>query len=263
MAVSAPTVGSGTRKQETMMVFLVSGSRLLQIVLDQWLGKHGLDVTPADLDAVLDARDQPLVVLQVPQWDAAAETQLRCLVDRRAMVFLVCRGATHSGLIRTILELGAAEVAADDRDALGVLAVKIARCVQQRQVVACPLGKWVFQALEGNLVGNGRVVALSATEWRLLRRLCSDAIVGAPSRLTPQQLAHDLLDQGGPLESREASVRNYIAKLRRKLEDDPDHPHVLQHDAKGYYVVLNGLHAPSGNPGIGAAEPSTTEARRS
>lgn len=227
-----------------MRILLVSGSRWLRTVLNQCLEKYGLIASEVELDNAFDADERPLVVLHSSLWNAEAQTYLRYLVDNRAVVFFVCREATRSSLVRIALELGAAEVATTDRDALEVLAIKISRHVQQRQALECPLGTRLFDVLEGCLFAEGRRIDLAATEWRLLRRLCIVNAADHGARLTTAQLAQELREQDATLISRESSVRNYITKLRRKLEEDAEHPRVLLHDAGGYYLVLD----PSGRP---------------
>src|SRR5262245_56276976 len=74
-----------------------------------------------------------------------------------------------------------------------------------------------------------RTVHLTKTEWQLL-----DALARSPGKLVSQrQLLHDVW---GPTYQDETQyLRQYMAQLRRKLEDDPSRPkHLLTEPGMGY-----------------------------
>ncbi|MDP9221199.1 MAG: response regulator [Actinomycetota bacterium] len=76
---------------------------------------------------------------------------------------------------------------------------------------------------------DGSVVHLTRTEWQLL-----EAVVREPGKLLSQRY---LLEQvWGPTYRTETQyVRQYMAQLRRKLEDDPARPqHLLTEPSMGY-----------------------------
>ncbi|MCY1143566.1 response regulator [Actinoplanes sp. Pm04-4] len=72
-------------------------------------------------------------------------------------------------------------------------------------------------------------VRLSPTEWRLL-----DYLVRHPGKLLSQRAM--LTDVWGPQYLNESNyLRQYMARLRRKLENDPDRPrHLLTEPGMGY-----------------------------
>ncbi len=72
-------------------------------------------------------------------------------------------------------------------------------------------------------------VHLTRTEWLLLQ-----AVVGEPGKLVGQR--HLLEKVWGPTYRSETQyVRQYMAQLRRKLEDDPARPkHLLTEPGMGY-----------------------------
>jgi two-component system, OmpR family, KDP operon response regulator KdpE len=75
----------------------------------------------------------------------------------------------------------------------------------------------------------GTVVHLTRTEWQLL-----EAVVRDPGKLVSQRY---LLEQvwGPTYRSETQYVRQYMAQLRRKLEDDPARPrHLLTEPSMGY-----------------------------
>jgi two-component system KDP operon response regulator KdpE len=75
----------------------------------------------------------------------------------------------------------------------------------------------------------GRLVHLTRTEWQLL-----DVLLRSPGKLVSQ---HQLLrDVWGPTYRDETHyLRQYLAQLRRKLEDDPTRPrHLLTEPGMGY-----------------------------
>ncbi|MEV4759913.1 response regulator [Micromonospora sp. NPDC049559] len=76
---------------------------------------------------------------------------------------------------------------------------------------------------------DGREVRLTPTEWHLL-----EILVRNPGRLVSQrQLLHDVW--GPQYQSETNYLRQYLAQLRRKLEDDPARPrHLLTEPGMGY-----------------------------
>ena len=77
--------------------------------------------------------------------------------------------------------------------------------------------------------GAGAEVRLTPTEWQLL-----EILVRNPGRLVSQrQLLHDVW--GPQYQSETNYLRQYMAQLRRKLEDDPSRPrHLLTEPGMGY-----------------------------
>ncbi|WP_326558262.1 response regulator [Micromonospora sp. NBC_01796] len=75
----------------------------------------------------------------------------------------------------------------------------------------------------------GREVRLTPTEWHLL-----EILIRNPGRLVSQrQLLHDVW--GPQYQSETNYLRQYMAQLRRKLEDDPARPrHLLTEPGMGY-----------------------------
>ncbi|MEV4627095.1 response regulator [Micromonospora sp. NPDC049523] len=76
---------------------------------------------------------------------------------------------------------------------------------------------------------DGREVRLTPTEWHLL-----EILIRNPGRLVSQrQLLHDVW--GPQYQSETNYLRQYMAQLRRKLEDDPARPrHLLTEPGMGY-----------------------------
>jgi two-component system KDP operon response regulator KdpE len=78
-------------------------------------------------------------------------------------------------------------------------------------------------------VDGGTVVHLTPTEWQLL-----EALVAEPGKLIGQR---QLLQRvWGPTYATETQyLRQYMAQLRRKLEDDPARPrHLITEPGMGY-----------------------------
>src|SRR5262245_8982733 len=77
--------------------------------------------------------------------------------------------------------------------------------------------------------GTGAPVRLTPTEWQLLEILARN-----PGKLISQRQL--LQDVWGPKYQTETNyLRQYMAQLRRKLEDDPAHPrHLLTEPGMGY-----------------------------
>jgi DNA-binding response OmpR family regulator len=79
---------------------------------------------------------------------------------------------------------------------------------------------------------NDRCVELTQVEFDLLMFLC-----GAPNQLhSTQSLLSDVWQYPNGAGDT-ALVRNHIRNLRRKIEEDPDHPSIIQsRHGRGYAV---------------------------
>jgi two-component system, OmpR family, KDP operon response regulator KdpE len=80
---------------------------------------------------------------------------------------------------------------------------------------------------------DGTPMRLTPTEWHLL-----EILADSPGKLVSQR---QLLEQvWGPTYTKETHyLRQYMAQLRRKLEDDPAHPqHLLTEPGMGYRLYL-------------------------
>jgi two-component system, OmpR family, KDP operon response regulator KdpE len=93
------------------------------------------------------------------------------------------------------------------------------------------IGRWVVN-LPDRIIATAdgtEQVRLTPTEWHLL-----DILVRNPGRLVSQRQL--LKEAWGPQYERETNyLRQYMAQLRRKLEDDPAHPrHLLTEPGMGY-----------------------------
>jgi two-component system KDP operon response regulator KdpE len=91
------------------------------------------------------------------------------------------------------------------------------------------VGRYRIDLADRSITGGDTDVRLSPTEWQLLEHL-----VRHPGKLLSQRaLLHDVW---GPQYSTETNyLRQYMARLRRKLEPDPSHPrHLLTEPGMGY-----------------------------
>ncbi|MFG1607901.1 response regulator [Actinoplanes sp. NPDC049265] len=91
------------------------------------------------------------------------------------------------------------------------------------------IGPYAIDLADRTVIGSGTEVRLSPTEWQLLEHLLRH-----PGKLLSQQaLLHDVW---GPQYSTETNyLRQYMARLRRKLEPDPSHPrHLITEPGMGY-----------------------------
>ncbi len=81
---------------------------------------------------------------------------------------------------------------------------------------------------------------LTPTEWKLL-----EILVQNPGKLVSQRQL--LQEVWGPQYGSETNyLRQYMAQLRRKLEDDPSHPrHLLTEPGMGYRLHLNDVEQPT------------------
>ena len=111
------------------------------------------------------------------------------------------------------------------------------RAVGQASATATvTIGRWQIQ-LANRVVSSTEgtdQVRLTPTEWKLL-----EILVQNPGKLVSQRQL--LQEVWGPQYENETNyLRQYMAQLRHKLEDDPSHPrHLLTEPGMGYRLHLN------------------------
>jgi two-component system, OmpR family, KDP operon response regulator KdpE len=98
------------------------------------------------------------------------------------------------------------------------------------------IGRWQIQIADRMVCSTEGTeqVRLTPTEWKLL-----EILVQNPGRLVSQRQL--LQEVWGPQYGSETNyLRQYMAQLRQKLEDDPSHPrHLLTEPGMGYRLHLN------------------------
>jgi two-component system KDP operon response regulator KdpE len=99
--------------------------------------------------------------------------------------------------------------------------------------VSVRIGRYIIDLashrVDSSADGSTDIVHLTRTEWELL-----EAVVREPGKLVGQRY---LLEKvwGPTFKNETQSVRQYMAQLRRKLEDDPTRPrHLLTEPGMGY-----------------------------
>ena len=104
------------------------------------------------------------------------------------------------------------------------------------------IGRWQIQIADRVVCGSEgtELIRLTPTEWKLL-----EILVQNPGKLVSQRQL--LQEVWGPQYGSETNyLRQYMAQLRRKLEDDPSHPrHLLTEPGMGYRLHLNDGEQPS------------------
>lgn len=221
-----------------MRVLLTVRGRLVSQVLRDLLRSHGRSFSPVSLDKALTAKDKPVVVYWTPEWTEEAQEEFDRLARADVLPFAICQDFGKFRRRLAILQQGARGVATEDADDLEALVLQIGRIAGEREESQWQLGRMDFDAPERCLYDEGVRVPLSATEARLLKRLCVAAADDPQSRLSARQLTRELGGLDGDLASKVSSVRTYVGKLRQKLDDDPKQPGLLRHDHMGYYVAL-------------------------
>ena len=98
------------------------------------------------------------------------------------------------------------------------------------------IGRWQIQLADRVVCSTEGTeqVRLTPTEWKLL-----EILVQNPGKLVSQRQL--LREVWGPQYGSETNyLRQYMAQLRHKLEDDPSHPrHLLTEPGMGYRLYLN------------------------
>ncbi|GAA1026997.1 response regulator [Virgisporangium ochraceum] len=171
-----------------------------------------------------------LVVLDLGLPDLDGVEVIRGLRGWTAVPIIVLSGRADSSD-----KVGALDAGADDYvvKPFGIdeLLARI-RAVSRRSAPApespsCRVGRYTVDLAAHSV--DGGAVRLTPTEWQLLELLLRN-----PGKLVSQrQLLHEVW---GPQYSTETNyLRQYMARLRAKLEDDPAHPrHLLTEPGMGY-----------------------------
>ena len=107
---------------------------------------------------------------------------------------------------------------------------------QPSPAAAVTIGRWQIQIADRMVRSSEGTeqVRLTPTEWKLL-----EILVQNPGKLVSQRQL--LQEVWGPQYRNETNyLRQYMAQLRHKLEDDPSHPrHLLTEPGMGYRLYLN------------------------
>ncbi|GAA4462069.1 response regulator [Phytohabitans houttuyneae] len=206
------------------------------------LRARGYDVdTAADGASALSAASgtQPnLVVLDLGLPDMDGVDVIRGLRRTSASPIIVLSGRAGSADKVAALDAGADDYVTKP---FGIDELLARIRAATRRVSTAParpaalrIGQYTVQVADRLAHGpDGTPVRLTPTEWQLLEILAEH-----PGRLVSQR---QLLQQvWGPTYTKETNyLRQYMAQLRRKLEDDPTHPqHLLTEPGMGYRLHL-------------------------
>jgi two-component system KDP operon response regulator KdpE len=200
---------------------------------------YQVDVAPDGGTALRVAAEHPpdLVVLDLGLPDMEGSEVIKGLRGWTAVPIIVLSGRAGSDDKVTALDAGADDYVTKPFG-LDELLARI-RAVTRRagsgaDAGAAPVvrvGGWLVDLASRTVTGadSGAAVRLTPTEWSLLERL-----VRHPGKLLTQRLL--LHEVWGPQYATETNyLRQYMAQLRRKLEDDPARPrHLLTEPGMGY-----------------------------
>jgi two-component system KDP operon response regulator KdpE len=201
---------------------------------------HDVEVA-ADGAAALQAATshQPdLVVLDLGLPDMDGVDVIHALRGWTAVPIIVLSGRAGSGDKVAALDAGADDYVTKPFGVDELLA-RI-RAVTRRANPNTPvtgtvhIGRWRVNLTDRVIsAADGGEVRLTPTEWHLL-----DILARNPGRLVSQRQL--LQEVWGPNYQTETNyLRQYMAQLRRKLEDDPAHPrHLLTEPGMGYRLRL-------------------------
>jgi two-component system, OmpR family, KDP operon response regulator KdpE len=177
-----------------------------------------------------------LVVLDLGLPDMEGTEVIRGLRGWSAVPIIVL-----SGRVDSADKVGALDAGADDYvtkpfsiDELLARIRAVTRRVQPADDAApiAVIGEHTVDLGARTITGGSAPVKLTPTEWQLL-----DHLLRHPGKLLGQRtLLHDVW---GPQYLTETNyLRQYMARLRRKLETDPTHPrHLLTESGMGYRYV--------------------------
>jgi two-component system, OmpR family, KDP operon response regulator KdpE len=211
--------------------------RTLQITLTA--RGHDVHTAATGRRAIAEATTRPpdLVILDLGLPDIDGAEVINRLRAQSAVPIIVLSGRTSGGDKVAALDAGADDYITKPFGIEELLA-RI-RAVTRRAATDDPAPAFEFGDYQIDLDarrvsaapdGSGRAdVRLTPTEWRLL-----DALVRHPGKLVARQQL--ITEVWGPVGSADSSsLRFYLNRLRRKLEQDPSRPrHLITEPGMGY-----------------------------
>jgi two-component system KDP operon response regulator KdpE len=196
---------------------------------------YDVDTAPDGATALRAAsRHQPdLVVLDLGLPDMEGTDVIRGLRGWTTIPIIVLSGRADSGDKVDALDAGADDYITKPFG-IDELLARIRAVTRRAQPAgeaqpAVTIGRYTVDLASRSITGDGPDVRLTPTEWQLL-----DHLVRHPGKLLSQRsLLHDVW---GPQYLTESNyLRQYMARLRRKLETDPAHPrHLVTEPGMGY-----------------------------
>lgn len=220
----------------TRVLVVDDESQLVRALRINLLARHyQVDTAPDGASALhLAARENPdLIVLDLGLPDMDGTDVIRGLRGWTNIPIIVLSGRAGSRDKVDALDAGADDYITKpfgvDELFARIRAVTRRGHASADNAATVTLGDFTVDLTERSIIGGDTDVRLSPTEWRLLEHLLRH-----PGKLLTQ---HALLtDVWGPQYSSEANyLRQYMARLRRKLETDPAHPrHLITEPGMGY-----------------------------
>jgi two-component system response regulator RegX3 len=217
-----------------MKVLLVDDDQDLLDLLAFALNRAGFTVaTAAEPQEALEALDgghPDLAVLDLNLGPASGFDVLKALRERTKIPVIMLTGRDAEDDKVLGLELGADDYMTkpfSHRELIARIQVHLKRRGQWWSAprpadTALALGPLTINTRDHTVLKNGEPVSLSVAEFRLLSYLASNAGVVVPA----PALLKQVWGQDDP--SGKDLVRITIHRLRRKIEDDPAHPRLLQ-----------------------------------
>jgi two-component system KDP operon response regulator KdpE len=179
------------------------------------------------------ATNPDLVVLDLGLPDMDGADVIRGLRARSAAPIIVLSGRAGSADKVAALDTGADDYVTKPfgvEELLARIRAATRRSTAPAQSPVLRIGRYAVNVADRLAhATDGTQVRLTPTEWRML-----EILADSPGKLVGQR---QLLEQvWGPTYTKETHyLRQYMAQLRRKLEDDPAHPqHLLTEPGMGY-----------------------------
>ncbi len=216
----------------TQTVIVVDDDQKLRDLLRRYLHEQGFEVLTAEggmaMDRLLQQQSPDLIVLDLmmPGEDGLSiARRLRAQSDV-PIIILSAKGEEVDRIVG--LEVGADDYLPkpfNPRELLARIHSVLSRVEKQQDGVAENIllfGPYRMDLDSYTLNREGKVVELTTGEFELLRHL-----VSRPNRVMSRDVLLDLLDDGveGAFD-RSIDVR--ITRIRKKIEEDPHHPHYIK-----------------------------------
>jgi two-component system, OmpR family, KDP operon response regulator KdpE len=237
----APAVAAAAARPQRVLIVEDEPALLRALRINMRARGYEVAAAASGQAALAEAARRPpdVVLLDLGLPDVDGVSVIKQLRTWSAAPVIVLSGRTGSGDKIGALDAGANDYVTKPFDIEELLARL--RAALRRDVPAgaleITLGRWTIDLIAYTATGvDGDVAHLTPTEWRLL-----EILLARPGQLVP---ARRMLDSvWGPGYERSTNyLRFHMARLRRKLEEDPSRPrYLLTEPGMGYRYQPDGI----------------------
>jgi len=229
---------------DTPRILLIDDEPSIREPLSEYLASQGFVVSDAasaaEARSVLRAKSIDLVVsdIMMPGEDGLSLTRHLRETSSIPVILLTARAEDTERIVG--LEIGADDYVVkpfNPRELVARIRTVLRRTQANGRAIdhggtSYAFGPWVLREVERVLVDeSGNEVALSSGEYHLLH-----ALVRHPRQVMSRDRLLDMV-RGREADIFDRAIDNLVSRLRKKIEDDPAHPHYVKTVWGGGYTL--------------------------